>query len=111
MTHIAQIRGIFDIANSQRYRAGFAPMLFQWSHAHIARFFVVKNRAIKRGLGRKNRAIKKSRYVCHGTKTLKLYSLCILFALNLCASIHSITFKTLFGHIIYDNPVIFVIKT
>ena len=67
MTHIARIRGIFDVANSQRYRAGFAPMLFQWSHAHIARFFVAKNRAIKRGLERKNRAIKKSRYVCHGT--------------------------------------------
>ena len=68
MTHIARIRGVFDVANSQRYRAGFAPMLFQWSHAHIARFFVAKNRAIKRGLERKNRAIKKSRYVCHGTK-------------------------------------------
>ena len=67
MTHIARIRGVFDVANSQRYRAGFAPMLFQWSHAHIARFFVAKNRAIKRGLERKNRAIKKSRYVCHGT--------------------------------------------
>ena len=44
-------------------------MLFQWSHAHIARFFVVKNRTIKRGLERKNRVIKKSRYVCHGTNT------------------------------------------
>ena len=69
MTHIARIRGVFDVANSQRYRAGFAPMLFEWSHAHIARFFVAKNRAIKRGLERKNRAIKKSRYVCHGTKS------------------------------------------
>ena len=57
MTHIARICGIFDVANSQRYRAGFAPMLFQWSHAHIARFFVAKNRAIKRGLERKNRAM------------------------------------------------------
>ena len=38
MTHTARIRGVFDVANSQRYRAGFAPMLFQWSHAHIARF-------------------------------------------------------------------------
>ena len=56
MTHIERICGIFDVANSQRYRTGFAPMLFQWSHAHIARFFVAKNRAIK-----------KSRYVCHGT--------------------------------------------
>ena len=70
MTHIEQIRGIFDVANSQRYRTGFAPMLFQWSHAHIARFFVAKNCAIKRGLERKNRAIKKSRYVCHGTKQI-----------------------------------------
>ena len=59
MTHIARIRSIFDVANSQRYRAGFTPMLFQWSHAHIARFFVAKNRAIKRGLEQKNRAIKK----------------------------------------------------
>ena len=67
MTHIEQIRGIFDVANSQRYCTGFAPMLFQWSHAHIAHFFVAKNRAIKRGLEQKNRVIKKSRYVCHGT--------------------------------------------
>ena len=67
MTHIVWIRGVFDVANSQRYRAGFAPMLFQWSHAHIARFFVAKNRTIKRGLERKNRTIKKSCYVCHGT--------------------------------------------
>ena len=57
MTHIERIRGVFDVANSQRYRAGFAPMLFQWSHAHIARFFIAKNRAIKRGLERKNRAM------------------------------------------------------
>ena len=73
MTHIARIRGVFDVANSQRYRAGFAPMLFQWSHAHIAHFFIAKNRAIKRGLERKNRTIKKSRYVCHGTKSLDLF--------------------------------------
>ena len=39
MTHIARIRGVFDVANSQRYRAGFAPMLFQWSHAHIVHVF------------------------------------------------------------------------
>ena len=38
MTHIARIRGVFDVVNSQRYRAGFAPMLFQWSHAHIVHF-------------------------------------------------------------------------
>ena len=38
MTHTARICSIFDVANSQRYRAGFAPMLFQWCHAHIARF-------------------------------------------------------------------------
>ena len=38
MTHIARIRGVFDVANSQRYRAGFAPMLFKWSHAHIVHF-------------------------------------------------------------------------
>ena len=57
LTHVAQIRGVFDVANSQRYRTGFAPMLFQWSHAHTARFFVAKNRAIKRGLERKNRAM------------------------------------------------------
>ena len=68
MTHIVRIRGVFDVANSQRYRAGFAPMLFQRSHAHIARFFVAKNRAIK-----------KSRYVCHGTYTiLMIVSKCYL---------------------------------
>ena len=49
MTHIARIRGIFDVANSQRYRAGFAPMLFQWSHAHIARFFVGEKSRDKKG--------------------------------------------------------------
>ena len=38
MTHIVRICSVFDVANSQRYRAGFAPMLFQWSHAHIAHF-------------------------------------------------------------------------
>ena len=64
-----QIRCIFDVTNLQQYRAGFAPMLFQWSHGHIAHFFIAKNRAIKRGLEQKNRAIKKSCYVCHGTKT------------------------------------------
>ena len=32
-------------------------MLFQWSHSHMQHFFVVKNRAIKRGLERKNRAM------------------------------------------------------
>ena len=45
-------------------------MLFQWSHSHMQRFssrIPDKNRAIKRGLERKNRAIKKSRYVCQGT--------------------------------------------
>ena len=38
MTHTARIRGVFDVANSPRYRVGIAPMLFQWSHSHIARF-------------------------------------------------------------------------
>ena len=80
MTHIARICGIFDVANLQRYRAGFAPMLFQWSHAHIAHFFIAKNRAIKRGLERKNCAIKKSRYVCHGTK--QHYSRYIYYTLD-----------------------------
>ena len=70
LTHIMRIRRNFDVANSPRYRAGFAPMLFQWSHSHMQHFspqIPDKNRAIKRGLERKNRAIKKSRYVCQGT--------------------------------------------
>ena len=70
LTHIMQICRNFDVANLLQYRAGFAPMLFQWSHSHMQRFssrFPDKNRAIKRGLERKNRAIKKSRYVCQGS--------------------------------------------
>ena len=70
LTHIMQIRRNFDIANSPRYHAGFAPMLFQWSHSHMQHFspqIPDKNHVIKRGLERKNRAIKKSRYVCQGT--------------------------------------------
>ena len=38
LTHIMQICRNFDIANSLRYRAGFAPMVFQWSHSHMAHF-------------------------------------------------------------------------
>ena len=38
MTHTARIRGVFDVVNSPRYRVGIAPMLFQWSHSHIAHF-------------------------------------------------------------------------
>ena len=66
-----QIRRDFDITNLPWYRTGFAPMLFQWSHSHMQRFssrIPDKNRAIKRGLERKNCAIKKSGYVCQGTK-------------------------------------------
>ena len=33
-----QIRRNFDVANSPRYHTGFAPMLFQWSYSHMARF-------------------------------------------------------------------------
>ena len=71
MTHIAQIRSVFDVANLQQYHAGFAPMLFQWSHAHIVCFFVAKNRVIKRGLEQKNCTIKKSHSVCHGTNQVQ----------------------------------------
>ena len=38
ITHTMQICGIFDIANLWQYRAGFAPMLFQWSHSHMQCF-------------------------------------------------------------------------
>ena len=38
LTHITRIRRDFDAANSPRYRAGFAPMLFQWCYSHMARF-------------------------------------------------------------------------
>ena len=38
LTHVAQICGNFDIANSSRYCTGFTPMLFQWSHSHMACF-------------------------------------------------------------------------
>ena len=39
-THIWStiFRRDFDAANSPRYRAGFAPMLFQWCYSHMARF-------------------------------------------------------------------------
>ena len=36
LTHITRIRRDFDAANSPRYRAGFAPMLFQWCYSHMA---------------------------------------------------------------------------
>ena len=82
LTHIMQICHDFDIANLLRYCAGFAPMLFQWSHSHMQHFSLQipdKNCAIKRGLERKNRAIKKSRYVCQGTYLPKpLVSTCAL---------------------------------
>ena len=38
LTHVMQICGNFDFANSSRYHAGFAPMLFQWSHLHMKHF-------------------------------------------------------------------------
>ena len=38
LTHIMQIRGNFDVANSSQYHAGSAPMLFQWSHSHMKHF-------------------------------------------------------------------------
>ena len=38
LTHITRIRGDFDVANSLQYHAGFAPMLFQWSHSHMQHF-------------------------------------------------------------------------
>ena len=38
LTHITRIRRDFDIANSLRYRTGFAPMLFQWCYSHMAHF-------------------------------------------------------------------------
>ena len=38
LTHMTRIRGDFDVANSSRYRAGFAPMVFQWSHSHMKHF-------------------------------------------------------------------------
>ena len=39
LTHRTQICGNFDVANSSQYHAGFAPMLFQWSHSHRQHFF------------------------------------------------------------------------
>ena len=38
LTHIMRICCNFDITNLQRYHAGFAPMLFQWSNSHMACF-------------------------------------------------------------------------
>ena len=70
LTHIMQICHDFDVANSPQYHAGFAAMLFQWSHSHMQHFssqIPDKNRAIKRGLEWKNCTIKKSHYVCQGT--------------------------------------------
>ena len=40
MTHTTRIRGVFDVANSLRYRTGFTPMLFQWSHSHMQCFLL-----------------------------------------------------------------------
>ena len=40
LTHIIQIRSNFDVANLSQYHAGFAPMLFQWSHSHTQHFLL-----------------------------------------------------------------------
>ena len=40
LTHTMQICGNFDVMNSLRYCAGFAPMLFQWSHSHMQCFLL-----------------------------------------------------------------------
>ena len=40
MRHTTRIRDVFDVANSPRYRAGFAPMLFQWSYSHMQCFLL-----------------------------------------------------------------------
>ena len=64
MTHIVRICGIFDVVNLQRYCAGFAPMLFQWSHAHIAHFFHHEKSRDKNGSRAKNHAIKKIVAMC-----------------------------------------------
>ena len=44
LTHIMQICCNFDVTNSLQYRAGFAPMLFQWSHSHMQCFSVANSR-------------------------------------------------------------------
>ena len=43
-----------------------------FTHAVFSSRIPDKNRVIKRGLERKNRAIKKSRYVCQGTNVLNI---------------------------------------
>ena len=40
LTHIMQICHDFDVANLLQYCAGFAPMLFQWSHSHMVHFLL-----------------------------------------------------------------------
>ena len=67
LTHITRIRRDFDVANSPRYRAGFAPMLFQWSHSHMQHFssrIPDKNCAIKKGSRAKKSRDKKNRAMC-----------------------------------------------
>ena len=68
LTHTRQIYSNFDITNSSRYHARFAPMLFQWSHSHMQCFLSQINHVIKRGLEQKNHTVKKSCYVCQGTQ-------------------------------------------
>ena len=68
MTHIMQICGVFDVTISRWICSNVISMV-PFTHAA---FFVVKNRAIKRGLEQKKLHYKKtvanSPYVCHGTK-------------------------------------------
>ena len=59
MTHIRQICSIFDVANLPSYHAGFAPMLFQWSHSHMQHFFVIKKLHDKKGSRAKKSCNKK----------------------------------------------------
>ena len=40
LTHITRILRDFDVANLLQYRTVFVPMLFQWSHSHMARFLL-----------------------------------------------------------------------
>ena len=40
MTHTTRNRGVFDVANLPRYRTGFTPMLFQWSHSYMQHFLL-----------------------------------------------------------------------
>ena len=60
MTHIRQIRGIFDITISCLICSSVISMV-PFTHAA---FFVVKNCMIKRGLEQKNCVIKKSLQIC-----------------------------------------------